>query len=116
MQTPEEIIVASWWLKALLYASFAALGGLLGHIMRAFDKKERIIWIRAILEGISAGFAGVLMMLTCNAFGLSEQWTGIIVGVTGWLGAQATIRLLEQLVYKKLAINNHEHNRRDDPK
>lgn len=105
MQTPEEIAVAAWTLKAMLYAGFSAIGGILGHIMRALDKKEAIVWTHAAIEGIAAGFAGLLMMLMCNALGLSEQWTGIIVGVTGWLGAQATIRLLEQAVYKKLGLN-----------
>lgn len=102
MQPPEPL---AWWLKALLYAAFAALGGLLGHIMRAIDKKETIIPIRAVCEGIAAGFVGLLVMLLCMATGLSEQWTGVIVGVCGWLGANATIRILETLVYKKLGLN-----------
>jgi hypothetical protein len=104
MQTPEELAIAGWWLKAFLYAAFSALGGVLGHIMRAMDKQEPVIWTRAAIEGIAAGFVGLLMMLLCSALGLSEQWTGIIVGVSGWLGAQASIRMLEELVYKKLGL------------
>jgi hypothetical protein len=101
MQIPEEL---SWWLKAVLYAAFAALGGLLGHIMRAIDKNESIVPLRAVCEAIAAGFVGMLVMLVCKATGLSAEWTGVIVGVCGWLGANATIRILEELVYKKLGL------------
>jgi hypothetical protein len=98
---PEE---TRWWLEALLYAALAALGGLLGHIMRAIDKQEKINVARAIIEAMAAGFVGLLMMLACNAMALPSQWTGVIVGVCGWLGANATIRILEELVYKKLGL------------
>lgn len=104
MQTPDDMLASYWWLKALLYALFAALGGLLGHIMRAIDKQETIIPIRAVFEAMAAGFVGLLMALLCNALNLSPQWTGVIVGVCGWLGANATIRILEKIVYTKLGL------------
>ena len=31
-----------WWLKTFAYAAFAAFGGFMGHIMRTFDKREKI--------------------------------------------------------------------------
>ena len=104
MQTPEEMNTISTWLKPALYAAFAALGGVLGHIMRAYDKNERIVVIRASIEGVAAGFVGLMVMLACQALTLNEQWTGVCVGVCGWLGATATIRLLESVVYKKLGL------------
>lgn len=94
------------WLKVMAYASFAAIGGFLGHLMRTIDAKEKINWLRAALEGIAAGFVGLIVMLMCNAMGLPPQWTGVIVGVCGWLGANATIRMLEKMVRKKLGIAN----------
>jgi ABC-type transport system involved in cytochrome c biogenesis permease subunit len=105
MQAPDpETWVWLVWLKLALYAMFAALGGMLGHVMRALDKREQIMWFRALVEGIAAGFVGMLFYLVCQAMGMSEQWTGVIVGVSGWLGATASIKLLESAVYKKLGL------------
>lgn len=93
-----------WWIKAVAYACFAAFGGLMGHVMRNFDSGESLYWGKALAEGIAAGFVGVLVLLMCQATELSEQWTGVIVGVSGWLGANASIRMLEQVVFKRLGI------------
>lgn len=95
---------SSWWVKAALYAALAAFGGFLGHVMRALDKSVPISYGRAFVEGFAAGFVGLLVMLMCNAASVSDQWTGVIVGVSGWLGANASIRMLEKVVYKKFGI------------
>ncbi len=96
---------STWsWIKLMVYAAFAAAGGILGHIMRSMDKNEKIKWGRACWEGLAAGFVGMLFLFVCQAMNLSEQWTGVIVGVSGWLGANASIRMLETIVYKKLDI------------
>lgn len=80
----------------------------MGHLMRLFDAKEPIRWGRAVIEGIAAGFVGLLVLFACGAMNLSEQWTGVIVGVSGWLGANASIRVLEAVVFKKLGITKDE--------
>lgn len=95
----------SWWLKAIGYGLFAAFGGLMGHLLRTIDDDKKVNWRRAMLEGAAAGFVGLLVLLVCQAMDLSEQWTGVIVGVSGWLGANATIRMLESVVLKKLGID-----------
>lgn len=94
----------SWWVKAILYAALATFGGFLGYVMRALDKSTPISYGRACVEGLAAGFVGLLVMLMCNATNMSHQWTGVVVGVSGWLGANASIRMLEKLVFKKLGI------------
>lgn len=76
----------------------------MGHLMRTIDSRQKIKWSLVALKGGAAGFVGVLMLLVCQAMDLSEQWTGVIVGVSGWLGANATICMLESLVLKKLGI------------
>jgi hypothetical protein len=95
---------ARWWAKAILYAALAAFGGFLGHVMRALDESANVSYGRACVEGLAAGFVGLLVMLMCSATNFSDQWTGVIVGVSGWLGANASIRVLEKLVFKKLGI------------
>lgn len=105
------------WIRILAYASFAALGGFMGHLMRTLDSREKLIWSRAALEGIAAGFVGLLVLFACQAMHLSEEWTGVIVGVCGWLGASGSIRMLETLIYKKLGIDKPVQpvqERRDD--
>ena len=93
------------WIKLFLYAAFAALGGVLGHLFRTIDKGLKIKWGRAAIEGVASGFIGLLFYLSCQGLGLSEQWTGVIVGVAGWLGATASIKIIELVVYKKLGVS-----------
>lgn len=94
----------AWWLRALAYAAFAALGGILGHLMRIVNQKSKVHWGRAVLEGVAAGFVGLLVLFLCDAMKLGQQWTGIIVGVSGWIGASATMRLLELIVRRRLDV------------
>lgn len=96
---------ASWWVKAIAFALLAALGGFLGHVMRALDKAVPVNYTRAVIEGVAAGFVGLLVMFMCNAMHLSDQWTGVVVGVAGWLGANASIRLMEKKVFKMVGID-----------
>lgn len=117
MQLPDDPNSSFWslfsWFKVLSYAAFAALGGVIGHIMRAFDKQEKIVLGRAIVEGVGAGFVGLLVLFACQALNLSEQWTGVTVGLSGWLGANATIKVLESLVYKKLGLSKTPPKRKE---
>lgn len=101
------------WLMIVVYAGFAAIGGFMGYLMRTIDKEDHpISWGRAVIEAIAAGFVGVLVLFVCLALNLSQQWTGVIVGVSGWLGANASIRLLERVVYKKIGMEvNRDDNR-----
>lgn len=97
-----------WWLQAFAYAAFASFGGFMGHLLRTMEDGKPISWGRALLEAFSAGFVGLIVLMMCQAMGFNAQWTGVIVGMAGWLGASATIRLVEKVVYKKLAIDPPE--------
>lgn len=97
-------------MKVLSFGAFASFGGFLGHLMRTMDQGGKIQWGRAGLEGLAAGFVGLLMLMACSAFKLDEGWTGVIVGVSGWMGANATIRILEALVFKKLGLSKEDKN------
>lgn len=98
-----------WWLETAAYAVFAAFGGGAGYIMRQLHAKRKIGWWRAVVEALAAGFSGVLVMLLCNAMHFSDAWTGVIVGVCGWLGADATIRMLERVVARKIGAGEERH-------
>lgn len=103
-----------WWVKVIGYALFAGFGGFMGHLLRTIDRRRKIIWSRAVLEGVAAGFVGLLVLFMCQAMELSEQWTGVIVGVSGWLGASASIRMVENVVFKKLGITPSNSEKLND--
>lgn len=90
------------------YALLAAFGGLLGYLMRTLDKGHRVSYGRALIESASAGFVGGLVTLACMAMKLDPLWSGVIVGVFGWLGATASIRFLETMIFKRLGITRNE--------
>jgi hypothetical protein len=90
------------WLMTLLYATFAGFGGSMGYVMRQLDAGARPSLWRALVEGGAAAFVGVLVMFLCQAMNFSAQWTGVIVGVCGWLGATSSIRMLERVVARRI--------------
>ena len=93
------------WLQAIGYAVLAGTGGFLGYLMRMADGGSEVTVARAILETFAAGFVGLLVLFMCQAFGTPATLTGVIVGISGWLGASASIQLLQVLVYKKMGLN-----------
>lgn len=106
-----------WWVKSAIMVAFASVAGFLGYVMRAFDNRARVLWTRAIIESMAAGFVGALTLLMCGAMGLSDQWTGVTVGVAGWLGANASMGVLSRVVFKRLGIEqdkeDNDYVRRD---
>ena len=100
-----------WWVKSVIMVAFASVAGFLGYVMRSFDNRARVLWTRAVIESMAAGFVGALTLLMCGAMGLSDQWTGVTVGVAGWLGANASMGVLSRVVFKRLGI---EQNKDDE--
>lgn len=94
----------SEWLTSAGYTVLAAVGGLLGYVMREHDKGNPLSGWRALTEALSSGFVGFLVMLLCRAMGFDPLWSGFVVGIFGWLGASVSIRLLERVVYEKLGV------------
>lgn len=90
--------------RTLTYVILASIAGLLGYLMRVIERGGKIRWLVAGLEACSSGFVGYLTMLTCRAMGLSYEWTGVIVGLLGWLGAAASVRIIENIIRKRLGI------------
>ena len=100
----------TWW-QLVLYPLFACVGGALGHVLRTLDAGGHISMWRTLLESMAAGFVGILVMLICQQLHLSPQWTGVCVGVCGWLGATVSIRMLERLVRARLGVQTEEGDR-----
>lgn len=87
-----------WYLTTILFLILAALGGLIGSMIRMLDAKEHINWFVVFVETLASAFSGVIVMLLCQALGFNLQWTGIIVGVCGWFGGRTTMLWLEKRV------------------
>ena len=119
MRDPQEFNIA----HSIGYAAFAAFGGAMGYVLRTMDGAQPVSYRRLIVETCASGFVGSLAMLACNALDVSATWTGVIVGMSGWIGATASIRLIETLVYKRLGITREdvetakdmEHGRPNQP-
>lgn len=89
----------AWYLSALLVL-LAAVGGLIGSMIRMLDQKDKISWFIVAVETLASAFSGVIVMLMCQALGFGLQWTGVIVGVCGWFGGRTTMLWLEKRVRK----------------
>lgn len=93
------------WIEIIIFIIFTIIGGCLGYLMRASGRKEPATVSRTILEGLSAGFLGFVTLLLCRASGLDWIWSGVVVGVFSWLGAEATVVALIRFVKRKVGID-----------
>ena len=78
----------------------AATGGTISILLR----HEAANWRQAVLGGLGAGFAGYLVMHLCHAAALSDDWTAVFVGVSGWMGAARTLTMLEAIFDARFRI------------
>lgn len=85
-------------LLAFALVLLAAVGGLLGSLVRMIEAKEQIRWVTVTVETLASGFAGVLVVLLCNYLTLDIRLTGVIVGVCGWVGGRTAMVWLEKRV------------------
>lgn len=92
------------FMKSWAYVLISAVGGVLGHMMRKTSTQQPIQIGETFLQGIGAAFAGYLVLLGCRSAGLTPEISGVIVGLCGWLGSDATLMLLQSYIYRKLKI------------
>nr|DAT32207.1 MAG TPA: LydA holin phage, holin superfamily III [Caudoviricetes sp.] len=109
-----DVFWMTWWGKTLAYVSVAAVAGGIGYALRTANEGQRPTLWRTMLEVCAAGFVGLLFKLVCEETRLSDQWTGVIVGLAGWLGANASVSVLEQFVYDKLGIKKSPRNEENE--
>lgn len=94
--------------ESICFGLFAAVGGCLAYTLRCLNQEKKPKVSRAIAEFLASGFVGILAMLGCKAMELDWRWSGLVVGVFGWLGAEVSIALLAKLVRKKLGISDND--------
>lgn len=90
--------------------TFGAIGGVIAYCMRTLEAGGKPTGVRAVVEAFASGFVGLTAMFMCNALEVDWRWSGAIVGVFGWLGAEASIMLIANRIRKHLGINIGEHN------
>lgn len=88
----------------------AAVGGVLSKLMTTMKAGAPVLFWPTFVQGMSSGFVGLLLMWLCESAHLSFQWTAVTVGVGGWLGAEASIQLIQRLVYSKVGLNNRSQD------
>lgn len=98
------------WLQGLAFAAFATLAGVLGRVARDMDARKPVQFWPTCVQGLASGFVGLLAMWLCQIAGLSLQWTAVTVGVSGWLGAEASIQVIQRIVWKQLGLNRSRDN------
>ena len=104
-------------IEILQFAGFSAMGGLLGYLMRQATREQPIKLSRATLEAVASGFIGIIAMFLCHAMGLPWYWSGAVVGVLGWLGAEASIVVIARAIRGKIGLDLiPEKEKKDEPK
>ena len=93
------------WVEISIFLVFAAIGGGLGYLMRTAGRNEQATLARTVLESLSAGFLGVITLLVCRASGIDWVWSGVVVGIFSWLGAEATVMAVIRFIKRKLGID-----------
>src|SRR6201998_2737856 len=78
----------------------AFLGGLISVLMR----KEVSSGKGPVLAATGGGVAGFCVAHLCHAVDLSDDWTYVFVGVSGWLGAARTLSYLEAIFDARFRI------------
>ena len=97
-------------LRAGAFSLFAACAGALGYVMRTMDAHEKVNWKRALVEFFASALVGYLSMLICRFMGMSFELTSVTVGICGWLGAAASIQVLQKFVWKNLGLTNRSND------
>lgn len=102
-QLPQEAYVN--WVKYLLMAALASLGGAVSYLDRMGKDDIRFSLMQFTGELFASGFTGVIVYLLCDHWGIEIHLTAAIVGISGHMGSRA-LTLLERKFYTWL--NRHK--------
>ncbi|ACT50855.1 phage holin family protein [Methylovorus glucosotrophus] len=94
---------------------FSIIAGTLGYLSRTCSSESPVLFNsnRMLIEAGSSGFVGLLVLMMCSVSNLGGAATGLCVGFFGWVGAPATIVVLEKFVFRLIGIVKHESTKSD---
>jgi hypothetical protein len=96
-----EKVVSTWgsdWLKYVGLISLALWGGTASHLSRMKRMGMPFSLPELIGEWVICGFAGMLTLLLCEAYGVNMALTGAFTGIAGHMGGRA-IFMIQQKVF-----------------
>lgn len=88
-----EIFLHTGWLNYLAVMAISLWGGLVSY----FGKKRKFQWGEFIAHQASASFAGLLAFFACEHANVTGPLMGIVIGVVGYSGTPALVRMLMKL-------------------
>ncbi|MGJ8518032.1 phage holin family protein [Carnimonas bestiolae] len=89
----------------VLCVVFATFAGGLGYITRTAESGERISIKALIIQTLGAAFTGCIVLLICMHYGVDMIMTGIFTGLSGWMGASATLGMITRKARSKLGLD-----------
>lgn len=96
MWTPERIE------QVLTNIGVASAGGVARVLMNSAG--EQNIIVPMMIEAVCSAVVGYIVFLACIASGMSLDYTGAVVGLSGLIGARSAIELLRSIVLQKLGV------------
>lgn len=95
-------------IETILFAIFAGAGGMLSYLLKSISRNEQPKITRAIIEALSSAFVGLIAMLACKGMDVDVYWSGVIVGVFGWIGAETSMLVFTRIVKLRLGLGNND--------
>ncbi|QRE00541.1 hypothetical protein [Burkholderia phage BCSR129] len=83
------------------YIIVAAVGGVIGFAMRGTEKKT---FKSYVFTAFSAAFVGYVILKFCRSMGVSEDMIGAIAGLSGWVGAENAMAVIQKFAESRLGM------------
>lgn len=105
--------LAYWWVLIL-----AGWGGVVNYIRKIREGEvSRFSITELVGELVTSGFAGLLTFLICRSAGFDDLVTGVLVGISGHMGARgisAAERMVEKWAQRRLGIDDRRRDGEGD--
>lgn len=110
MQKLDLSLFIDEWFRIISYGLFAALGGAIGYfeLMRQASDNKLSIMANLLITIGSSAFAGMLALMILDALAIDTVWAGPVCGMTGWFGADQTLKLLRNYLFNRFLIDRRK--------